>query len=324
MSCTNDRERRLLAAIKKRLESPDSYIEYQIELAYGLEHRLWAHGVPAKGRVLEIGCGTGGITLHLARAGFHAVGIDSLQYDPEILVAGNAYARRLGLPSCLEPADAASLPFVDGAFDAIVCFSVVEHLDDPLKALEEAIRVLKPGGVLFVSFPLFWSPHGGHLDDHIRIPWFHILPKRLVVGTLVRQRARKTADVYLSLNRITDRRFRRLIRASRLQVVDFRRSHYLTHPGRLLLVGMRDGVRQRSTRLVARAIGDSFKAFTPTEFVQCLFLFALMLLSRLPILHELTTSGVNYVLRKPGTTGGVRGGVTLRSTAARWGGGAHQ
>lgn len=68
------------------------------------------------------------------------------------------------LPGCAE-----ELPFPDGAFDAACLFDVLEHVEDDRAALAEARRVLKPGGLLFISVPLhseLWSAHDdacGHL-----------------------------------------------------------------------------------------------------------------------------------------------------------------
>ncbi len=51
----------------------------------------------------------------------------------------------------------APLPYPDARFDAVVSMDVVEHLVDPLPWLEEALRVLKPGGLLFLTTPNYAS-----------------------------------------------------------------------------------------------------------------------------------------------------------------------
>jgi SAM-dependent methyltransferase len=55
--------------------------------------------------------------------------------------------------------DLAHIPVEDGRFDAIVFSQVMEHLPDPLAVLKELHRVLKPGGVLFYSGPLWFEEH---------------------------------------------------------------------------------------------------------------------------------------------------------------------
>jgi SAM-dependent methyltransferase len=53
-----------------------------------------------------------------------------------------------------------ALPFVDGAFDAILSLSVLEHVRDPFACARELIRVLKPGGTLYASVPFLQPYHG--------------------------------------------------------------------------------------------------------------------------------------------------------------------
>ncbi|MGO4666600.1 class I SAM-dependent methyltransferase [Bosea sp. 2RAB26] len=52
--------------------------------------------------------------------------------------------------------DITAIPEADGAFDAVLCTEVLEHVVDPVAALNEMARLLKPGGVLIVTAP-FWS-----------------------------------------------------------------------------------------------------------------------------------------------------------------------
>ena len=55
--------------------------------------------------------------------------------------------------------DLAHIPVEDGRFDAVVFSQVMEHLPDPLSVLKELRRVLKPGGVMFYSGPLWFEEH---------------------------------------------------------------------------------------------------------------------------------------------------------------------
>ncbi len=54
---------------------------------------------------------------------------------------------------------ATDIPLADASFDTVVCTEVLEHVPDPLKALREMYRVLKPGGHLVLSTPMYWPRH---------------------------------------------------------------------------------------------------------------------------------------------------------------------
>jgi SAM-dependent methyltransferase len=94
-------------------------------------------------RVLDVACGPGNFTRDFARAaaGGLAVGIDASGSMLDVAVRDNsadnvAYVR----------GDACALPFRDGSFDAICCFAALYLIEDPMRALEEIVRVLSPGG----------------------------------------------------------------------------------------------------------------------------------------------------------------------------------
>jgi SAM-dependent methyltransferase len=60
--------------------------------------------------------------------------------------------------------DGRILPFVNGYFDSIVCFEVLEHVFNPSEFLEEANRVLKPGGSAIFTVPFIWDEHEQPFD----------------------------------------------------------------------------------------------------------------------------------------------------------------
>lgn len=73
-------------------------------------------------------------------------------------------------------ADAQSLNYRDNLFDLIYSQNALEHIIDPLSAIREALRVLKPGGILYVTFDPVWSADSGsHFLDFVKEPWLHIL-----------------------------------------------------------------------------------------------------------------------------------------------------
>ena len=103
-------------------------------------------------RVLDLGCGTGVLTRRMgdrldpARGG-EAVGIDAAARMIKL-----ARKRRGSATTRFEVVAAERLPFADASFDAVVCFGILEHLPRPLQrgTLSEALRVLAPGGCLYL------------------------------------------------------------------------------------------------------------------------------------------------------------------------------
>jgi ubiquinone/menaquinone biosynthesis C-methylase UbiE len=301
-------ERERLDAIRRRRESPERYIEYQRRAGEAVLGHLRRFLDPRGARLLEVGCGSAGIAMTLAAAGMRAHGVDRQQYDSP-LPAARDYARARGIGLDLVRGDAAWLPYRTDSFDGVVASSVIEHLDDPGRSLLEIARVLTPGGRAFVDFPLFRGPYGGHIDDVIAWPWFHLLPARWVTARLRDRGAIRELEVFASLNRISHRAFRRLVRTSGLEVVEFRRLHYLTHPGRKLLLALLAAARRAAPGDALRALRDAGREFRPAEALAFPLLVVLVPLARLPWLEEWTATGVRYVLRRrdrgaPGASAG--------------------
>ena len=95
---------------------------------------------------LDVGCGDGmtaGILLR--ERGRDYIGVDVSRPAIEQALANGLVAREIE--------DAASLPFPESTFDAVLLIEVFEHLFEPNRAAAEVLRVLKPGGILFATVP---------------------------------------------------------------------------------------------------------------------------------------------------------------------------
>ena len=104
-------------------------------------------------RLLDCGCGPGTISIGLGEivAPGELVGIDT---SDRFLDAARERAQDRGLTNArFEHADIHSLPFDAGSFDAAIVSRVLEHLPNPVAAMREVRRVLKPGGVVGACSP---------------------------------------------------------------------------------------------------------------------------------------------------------------------------
>lgn len=103
-------------------------------------------GAPAPAaRLVDVGCAGGHLVAAARPRGWFAVGTD--------LSATACAATRAEAHAPAVQADATSLPFRDGAADAATLVNVVDHTLDPLAAVRETARVLRPGGVLAIRVP---------------------------------------------------------------------------------------------------------------------------------------------------------------------------
>jgi SAM-dependent methyltransferase len=109
--------------------------------------------------VLDLGCGSGGYSDAMARAGACVVSID-------------LHRPKASLPNFVL-ADAVQLPFDAGSFSLVFCASLIEHVPEPSQLLAQIRRVLAPGGFAYLSFPPFYSPVGGH-----QFKPYHLLGER--------------------------------------------------------------------------------------------------------------------------------------------------
>lgn len=106
-----------------------------------------AAGVAAGQRVLDVGCGTGALTLAAAERVGPRGSVVGLDPNPEML----AVARRKAAPVEWHEGRAEALPFPDASFDAVVSQFAMMFFADPVAALREMRRVLRPGGRMAVA-----------------------------------------------------------------------------------------------------------------------------------------------------------------------------
>lgn len=119
---------------------------------------LWRHFCGRPYRLLDIGCGRG-FYFPLYRA----LGATIWGVERDSWPLSMARVRGQQSEAIVLNASAEALPFADGTFDAVVMSEILEHLPDPVKALQEARRLLAPTGLLLVTvpnanYPFSWDP----------------------------------------------------------------------------------------------------------------------------------------------------------------------
>ncbi len=132
-------------------------------------------GVTLNGRVLDAGCGGGGMPLSLAEETAWVVGIDLVDRFRD---AGTRLATEKSL-SNLEflQADGMALPFAPASFDVVLSHAVIEHVADAELYLRECHRVLRPNGWMYLSTAPYLSFAGAHLP-RLKVP----IPLHLLLG----------------------------------------------------------------------------------------------------------------------------------------------
>jgi glycosyltransferase involved in cell wall biosynthesis/SAM-dependent methyltransferase len=112
-------------------------------------------------RVVDIGGGPGYFAEAFRRAGAESVFVEP--FWESMTIPG----RKLGYGVI---GDGLSLPFANGAFDISHSSNVIEHVVDPRAFFDEMLRVVRPGGLMFLAFTNWFSPFGGHETS----PWHYM------------------------------------------------------------------------------------------------------------------------------------------------------
>jgi ubiquinone/menaquinone biosynthesis C-methylase UbiE len=154
--------------------------EYDYALfEYYRSAKVFAHlervGGRIGGRVLDAGCGGGGMPLSFAEEADFVVGIDLVNRFGQ---AGVSLARERARTNLrFLQADGQALPFQNASFDWVFSHAVIEHVADAPRYLRECARVLQRGGSMYLSTAPYLSFAGAHLP-RLKVP----VPLHLLVG----------------------------------------------------------------------------------------------------------------------------------------------
>ncbi|MBU3678757.1 MAG: class I SAM-dependent methyltransferase [Candidatus Kapabacteria bacterium] len=146
--------------------------------------------LPPNAAVCEIGCAEGGVlAAFVDRGATKALGTDI--QEPLLRIISQPVWTGLGYDITFTQHDVIYDEIPDewkSRFDVVLLRDVIEHLDDAGVALKNIARLLKPGGVVVVTFPPYTSPFGGHqqlLSTKLgSLPFVHLLPWPLFRGII--------------------------------------------------------------------------------------------------------------------------------------------
>jgi len=164
--------------------------------------RELAKDLPASARVLEIAPGPGYLSVALAKLGtFKITGLDIIQ---SFVRMASEYAKREGVVARFIHGSASDIPLEDGLFDLVVCRAAFKNFSEPLKAINEMHRVLKPGGraiIIDLRKDASWEEIEAYVDGlHVSAAnsWFmkftfkHMLLKRAYTEEQITALARES------------------------------------------------------------------------------------------------------------------------------------
>ena len=173
LACPDCGFRFLLSATNTR-DYPPRFLADNSSLRLPLHWRAYyslSRRLPSRppGRLLDVGCGDGKYLAWMARQGWQACGVDPNAPAP-IAAAAHFTIQNAGLLEAGLPPD---------CFDAVTFWWSLEHMAEPLAALREAFRVLRPGGKVIVGVPnaasfeaRLFGPHWFHLNTPVHLSHF--------------------------------------------------------------------------------------------------------------------------------------------------------
>ncbi|MBS7249336.1 MAG: methyltransferase domain-containing protein [Candidatus Freyarchaeota archaeon] len=183
---------------------PRSHKLYELYFKYtfmGIERGQWLIAtlkrfIDFKGkRVLDVGSGSGGISIAFAKNDIEIVNFDA---DRRYTVVSQRWAEENEVELNQMLASGEEMPFKDESFDVIICSDVIEHLERPKNLVREVTRLLKNGGLVYLTCPNKTSPRLIWEDNHYFLPLVVLLPRKLAdVYVRATGRGQKTEVIFL-------------------------------------------------------------------------------------------------------------------------------
>ncbi|MHB1278527.1 MAG: SAM-dependent methyltransferase [Bacteroidia bacterium] len=180
-------------------------------------------------RVLDFGCGMGGMTLWMAK--HYNCRITGIDIDSHHIEIANLLKAKHGMDEVDFLLQNVVEHPIDEKFDYIFLNDVAEHIrpDYLVPIFTQLGNQLKEGGVIFVSYPPWEGPYASHLNRVIPIPWSQYLPNFILMPLLKKRNIRLVGESdllgeYLQLNHLNHTMLKGVIEKAGLRI-ERRRSH---------------------------------------------------------------------------------------------------
>ena len=217
-------------------------------------------------RILEIGCGEGGVLKAFINKGCVGVGVeldaprivDAQKFLPEDIAAGKLKFVTKDIYKVDTAKD------FDGLFDIIVLKDVIEHIHDQAKLIGWMKNFLNPGGIVFFGFPPWYMPFGGHQQicksKISRLPYIHLLPRFMYRALLKNRKENVEEMMEIRDTGISIERFEKICKKEGYRLFHLR--HYLLNP----IYEWKFGWKPRRQSVIIKAI-----PFVRNFFTTCVY-----------------------------------------------------
>lgn len=212
------------------------YFEIQRENAeeYVIPFIEEKYPIKPEARVLEIGCGEGGVLSAFIKRNCIGVGVElhegRLQLAKELLKNEIEQKKIFFIARDIYDVTVEEL---GGRFDLIIMKDVIEHIHDQKKLLQRLHDLLLPQGVMFFGFPPWQMPFGGHQQMCkskllSKLPYYHLLPRKLYKWVLMKFNEPTEDLLEIKDTGISIERFEKIVKETNYKVIDV--EHYSINP----------------------------------------------------------------------------------------------